>query len=114
MFGILLAVAALIAAGIFITKVIKFTFNYVKNKIQEHINKNNAKKTLIAQVKTLADNCPNKVDLKDLDNYDYVLASVDENGEVVGDMELITDENTTTDQRIERLLSDEGMVVVEA
>lgn len=114
-----LGIAALLALGAFIVWVVRLTIRALRDKIHQKIEAENAKKVAVAHLRDMANNCENRVTRNELDKlcdegYTDVVAAVDASGEVVGDVELVKDTNTTRDSKVQRLLGSEGMVVIEA
>lgn len=113
-----LMIAAAVAAGTILAFVVAFTFKWLKNKIHNLISARNAKKVLVSDITALAKECENKIDTRGLDNlanqgFSKVIAAVDENNQVVGDVEFYKDKNINLDAEVEELLGEEKMVVVE-
>lgn len=113
-----LGIAALLALGAFIVWVVCLTIRALRDKIHKKMEVDNAKKVAVAHLKDMARNCDNSVTRRELDrlcdeDYTDVIAAIDSSGEVVGDIELVKDTNTTRDSKVQRLLGKEGMVVVE-
>lgn len=107
----ILGILALLAAGLAVMWVIKVTFNWVRNKIREKLAKKNAKKVYMATVKKLADECDNKMTLDDLNNYDFVMASVNDEDQVE-DLDLIKNADAHLDEEVDRLLTSKREVVI--
>lgn len=119
MFSFLLGIVALIAAGAVVVYVIALTVNWIKTKIRENLALKKAKKTAFADIKEIVKNCPNTVSLDNLDRladkegYTHLMVTLDDNNEIIGDLELIKDTNSSLDPEVQRLLGREGIVVVE-
>ena len=118
--GFGLAVAALIAVGAFIVWAVRLTIKAFRDKAKKKLEIEKAKKLVMAGLKAMAkDPEANSMDLDELDRladregYTHVLGTVDENGEFVGDVELVKDQNSTTDDGIKKLLGNRGFVVIE-
>ena len=114
----LLGIGAMILAGAFVVCVIALTVKWIKNKFREKLALKNAKKAAIADIKELVENCDNRMSLEELDRiaskegYTHVMATVDNNGQIMGDLELIKDTSGGSSD-VQRLLGDNGMLVVE-
>lgn len=118
MITILLGIAAAVAIGALIAYAVAMTFKWLKNKIKDKMAQKNVKKTAVADIEKLIDECENKVSMDELmsmsdKGYSHVMVSVDDNNQVVGDVEIIKDTNEELDAEVERLLGRERMVVVE-
>lgn len=118
--GFGLAVAALIAAGAFIVWAVRLTIKAFRDKARKKLEVKKAKKLVMANIKSMAkDPEANHMDLDDLDRladsegYTHVMGTVDEDGEFIGDVELVKDENSRTDAGIKKLLGSRGFVVIE-
>lgn len=107
----LVAILAFLAAAVAVTYVIKVTFNWVRSRINEKIKKRNAKKVYLATVGKLVEECDNKRTLDELNNYDFVMASVN-NQNQVEDLDLIKNTDDKLDEEVDRLLSSKREVVI--
>ena len=107
----ILGILALLAAGLAVMWAIKVTFNWVRNKIREKLAKKNVKKVYMATVKKLADECDNKMTKDELNNYDFVMASVNDK-EQVEDLDLIKNTDAHLDEEVDRLLTSKREVVI--
>lgn len=124
MFGLILGIVAAIAIGSLIVYAISLTIKWLKNKISEKLRNKNVKGVAVNDVKELvkeaAKKCDNKTSIKALNDlvdegYTHMMASVDYDGNIVGDVEVIKDENDAIDKDVEELLNrtNQGMVIVE-
>lgn len=118
MLGLFLGIAAAVAIGALVAYAVALTFKWLRNKIQQKMAMRNVKKTAVADIEKLIDECDNKVSMDELMNmsnkgYSHVMVSVDSNNQVVGEVEIIEDTNDDLDYEVERLLGRERMVVVE-
>ena len=118
--GFGLAVAALVAAGAFIVWAVRLTIKAFREKARKKLEVEKAKKLVMANLKEMAsDPEANTVGLDELDRladsegYTHVMGTVDEDGEFIGDVELVKDENSSTDEGIKKLLGNRGFVVIE-
>lgn len=116
MFGIIMAMVGMVAAGALIAYTIVVTIKWLKNKVKEKLAKKNVKKVVACDLEKLINECENKVSMSDLekyvdDGYTNLLAEVDSNGKVT-DVELVKNENLTTDEEVEKLIGEKGMVVI--
>lgn len=107
----ILGILALLAAGLAVMWAIKVTFNWVRNKIREKLAKKNVKKVYMATVTKLADECENKMTMDDLNNYDFVMASVNDKDQVE-DLDLIKNTDAHLDEEVDRLLTSKREVVI--
>lgn len=117
MIGLIAAIVGMVAAGCLLAYAIVVTIKWLKNKIKEKLAAKNVSKVAYADIERLIDECDNTMSMNafnDLvDNgYTHVMVSVDDNGKIVGDVEIIKDENDTIDEEVERLLGKKGMVVI--
>lgn len=120
MFGLIAGIIGLIAMGCLVAYAIVLTIKWLRNKIREKLAKRNVKKVAVTDLQQLIDECDNKVSMKDLDNlvddgYTHLMAEVGYDGNIVGDVEVIQDQNDTVDRDVEELLNrtNQGMVIVE-
>lgn len=120
MFGLIASIVGLIALGCLIAYAVVLTIKWLRNKIAEKLEKKNVKKVAVADLEELIDECDNTVSLKDLNDlvnegYTHLMADVGYDGKIVGEVEVIKDENDTIDKDVEELLNrtNQGMVVVE-
>lgn len=116
--GFLLAIVGLIAAGALVAYAIVLTIKWLRNKIKEKLAAKNVKKVAVADIEQLIGECDNTVSIDALDDlanqgYSHIMADVDYNNKIVGDIEVIKDKNEYLDEDVEELLGREGMVVVE-
>lgn len=92
---------------------VKMTYQWVKKKIKEKLAKKNVDKVAMVEKQKLFDEFPNQISLSDLESIgDYCIAEIDVNGEVVGDLEFVKDQNMELDREVDSLLKQERMVVV--
>ena len=118
--GFGLAVAALVAAGAFIVWAVRLTIKAFREKARKKLELEKAKKLVMADLKEMArDPEANTVGLDELDRladsegYTHVMGTVDDDGEFIGDVELVKDTNSSTDESIKKLLGNKGFVVIE-
>lgn len=107
----ILAILAFLAIAGAVTYVIKVTFNWLRNKIKEKLKKRNTKKVFMSAVENLANECDNVRTLDELNNYDFVMATINDKNQVE-DLDLIKDTNDKLDEEIDRLLSSKREVVI--
>ena len=115
---LVLGIIGLIAAGCLIAYAVVMTFKWIRNKIKEKLAKKNVKKVAVADIEKLVNECENKMSMSDLDDlvdngYTNIMVEVDDNGKVVGEVDVIKDENDTLDKEVERMIGKKGMVVIE-
>ncbi len=113
-----LIIAGAIAAGLFIGYIVAITFSWLRNKINEKAAQKRVKKVIVADMENLVKNSENKISLEDLnamtgENRAEVIAAVDSNNEIVGDVEIAKDSNLDLDAAVEELLGREKSVIVE-
>ena len=120
MFGLLAGIVGLIALGCLVAYAIVLTIKWLRNKIKEKLAKKNVKKVAVADLEKLIEECDNTVSLNELDDlvdegYTHLAVEVGHDGKVVGDVEVIKDENESIDRDVEELLNrtNQGMVIVE-
>lgn len=120
MLGLIAGIVGLIALGCLVAYVIVLTIKWLRNKIKEKLQKKNVKKVAVADLEQLIDECDNSVSLNELDNlvdqgYTHMMVDVGYDGKVVGEVEVIKDENDNIDRDVEELLNrtNQGMVIVE-
>ena len=108
----LLTIAIAIALGLIVTLVVAVTYTWFIKHIKGKFANKNTKKVIAANLEALAETCENQVSLDELmnDGYDKVFASIDGNGQVVGDVELVKD--LEEDYQVDNALGDEGIMVV--
>jgi len=114
-------IAAGIAAGIVTAYVIIMTFNWIKDKIKKWLDEKNAKKVAVGDLEALIKEAvknSNQTKLDDIDKmvkegYGYFMAAIDDEDQILGEVEIIKDENETLDAEVKKLLGKEGLVVVE-
>jgi len=122
MIGLILAIIGIIAAGVFIAYAVIMTARWIKNKIKEKLAQRNAKKLAVGDleelIKDATKNNTNRIKLDDLDDilntgYSHYMATIDDEDQILGEVELIKDENETLDADVEKMLGKKKMVVVE-
>lgn len=118
MFGLIVGIVGLIAAGCLVAYAVILTFRWLKNKIREKLAAKNAKKVAVADLDELIESCDNTVTIDQLEElsdegYTHLMATVDDNGKV-DDVEVIRDTNDSIDAEVDRFINrtGEGMVVV--
>lgn len=120
MFGLLAGIVGLIALGCIVAYVVVLTIKWLRNKIKEKLAKRNVKKVAVADLEELIEECDNTVSLNELNDlvdkgYTHLMVDVGYDGKIVGDVEVIKDENDSIDRDVEELLNrtNQGMVIVE-
>lgn len=118
MLGVLLGIAAAVAVGALVAYAIALTMKWITNKVREKMAMRNVKKTAVADIEKLIDECDNKVSMEELEKmadkgYSHVMVSMDSNNEIIGDVEIIKDTNDELDREVRQLLGREHMVVIE-
>lgn len=107
-----------IAAGLFACYLVTITFSWLKNKIAIKSAEKRVKSVVVADMENLVINSNNKISLDELNNItggrrSVVIAGVDENNRIVGNVEINTDKNDYLDPDVQELLGREKTVVVE-
>lgn len=120
MFRLLAGIVGLIALGCIVAYVVVLTIKWLRNKIKEKLAKRNVKKVAVADLEELIEECDNTVSLNELNDlvdkgYTHLMVDVGYDGKIVGDVEVIKDENDSIDRDVEELLNrtNQGMVIVE-
>lgn len=120
MLTILAGLVGLIALGCLVAYAVILTIKWLKNKIKEKLAKKNVKKVAVADLEELINECDNTVSLSSLDElvdegYTHMMADVGYDGQIVGDVEVIKDQNDTIDREVDELINrtKQGMVIVE-
>lgn len=120
MMVILAGLIGLIAAGCLVAYAIVLTIKWLKNKIAEKLAKMNVKKVAVADLEQLINECDNTVSLSELNDladegYTHLMVDVGYDGKVVGDVDIIKDENDSIDRDVAELLNrtNQGMIIVE-
>ena len=113
-----LIIIGCIAAGVFIGYLVAITFPWLKNKITSKAAENRVKSVVVAEMENLVRNSNNKISLSELNNITggrraEIIAGVDSNNRIVGDIEIAKDKNDILDPDVEELLGREKKVVVE-
>ena len=118
MFGLIIGIIGLIAAGALVAYAIVLTFRWLKSKIKEKLAAKNAKKVAVADLEELIESCDNTVTVDQLEElsdegYTHLMATVDESGKV-SDVEVIRDTSDSIDDEVDQFINrtGEGMVVV--
>ncbi|MCD8222965.1 MAG: hypothetical protein LUD07_12450 [Clostridiales bacterium] len=118
MFGLIVGIVGLIAAGSLVAYLVVLTFSWLKNKIKEKLAAKNVKKVAVADLDELIESCDNTISIDELEDlsdkgYTHLMATVDENGKV-SDVEVIQDISDTIDEEVSQFVNrtGEGMVVV--
>lgn len=111
--GIVLMIGLAIAAGLLIFYAIKMTIKWLKSKIRELMAKKNVKKVLAADLEEMVSTCSNKVKIDDFlnDGYTDVIAAVNDEGKLEGEVELV--KNTDENHEIDGQYRGKGMVLYE-
>lgn len=108
---ILTAILAFLAVAVAAVYVIKVTYNWIRNKIKEKLSKKNAKKVFMTTVEHMVDECDNVKTLDDLDDYDLVMATINDENQVE-DLDLIKNTDDELDETVDRLLTSKREVVI--
>ncbi|MDY4819355.1 MAG: hypothetical protein SO206_03755 [Bacilli bacterium] len=113
-----LLIIAAIAAGLFAFYLVTITFTWLKNKIAIKSAEKRVKSVVVADMENIIINSNNKISLDELNNItggrrSVVIAGVDENNRIVGNVEIDTDKNDYLDPDVQELLGREKTVVVE-
>ena len=113
-------IASWVAVGAVVTCVVSITLPWLKTKLKEIFTKPNVKKVAIADLHTLISECDNSVSLRDLDKMvsngcTHMMANIDYNGNIVGEVECMQDKNKCIDRDIDELINrtNQGMVIIE-
>ena len=112
-----LIIAGAIAAGLFIGYVVAITINWLVNKINAKAAEKRVKNVVVADMENIVKNSNNRISLSELNsitggNRAEVIAGIDENNRIVGDIEIAKDSNKYLDPEVEELLGREKTVVV--
>ena len=112
-----LIIAAAIAAGCFLAYFIPITFEWLRNKITSIAAQKRVKNVVVADLENLVRNSSNKISLSELNsitggNRAEVIAGLDNNNAIVGDVEIAKDKNINLDNEVAELLGREKTVVV--
>ena len=99
------------------TFIIKLTFKWVMNKLDEYFTKKDIDGAVLADIDVLASQCPNRHSYDVLKKarargYTHVIGKTS-GGKMTGDIELIKDESTTPDAEVRDLLGSERMVIID-
>lgn len=113
-----LLIIAAIVAGLFACYLVTITFTWLKNEIAIKSAEKRVKRVVVADMENLLINSNNKISLDKLNNItggkrSVVIAGVDENNRIVGNVEIDTDKNDYLDPDVQELLGREKTVVVE-
>lgn len=99
---------------------ISLTIKWLRDKIKDKLKQKNVKKVAVADLQEMIDSCENTISLGDLneladDGYTHMMAEVGNDGQIVGDIELIKDTNNSIDEDVDELLNrtNQGMIIVE-
>ena len=108
----------LIVAGLFVAAVLYLTYKAWKNKIAEKRRIRNARKVVSAELKALEKDCTNRASFDELDRlanegYTHVMAAMDDSGNIVGDIDLIKDEEHDSQVSAIHNRTGEGIIVIE-
>lgn len=112
-----LIIAGLIAAGMFVAYLVAISMRWLVNKINTKAAEKRVKNVVVADMENLVKNSSNKISLSELNSITggrraEVIAAVDEDNRIVGDVEIAQDKNTFLDPEVEELLGREKTVVV--
>ena len=113
---IIIGILALVAAGAFIAYHIFLNLETLNNKMKEKAKLEGAKKVLAANLKDMCRNCDNVHTMEEIDKlvqegHTDVLAATDENGEIIGEVDLMTDDKPVRDEAVKKLFGKQGMEV---
>ena len=122
--SLILAIIGMIAAGVFVANVVMMTFVWLKNKINKMLEKPNAKRVAVVDwQKFFEDELKNpdkgtRIDTDTLNKinnqgYSHGMVAVDSEDKIIGEVELIKNQNDTLDAEVEKLLGKDGFLVVE-
>ena len=112
-------ILGLIALGLVVFTVVALNLKWFLNRLRsKKTAMPNIKKVMLADLSTLANSCDNTVKLDQLrDLVDkgitHVMADIDDDGNVVGNIEAIKDTNQSLDDEVNKILGQDRMVVVE-
>lgn len=120
--GGLLAIIAAVGIANIIHRIIKITFNWVRNKVNSFFMKRKIKKVFIQDVDEMirkeAETCEHTMSWEEFNNYkseindyDLVVASIDDEGQVQ-DIELVQNTDAKLDEEVERLLGSKREILV--
>jgi len=117
MIGLIAAIVGMVAAGCLLAYAVVVTIKWLKNKIKEKLAAKNVSKVAYADIEKLIDECENKMSMDEFNSltengYTHIMATVDENGQITGQVDVIKNENDTIDEEVEQLLGRKGMVVI--
>lgn len=112
-----LIIAGLIAAGVFVGYLVAISMRWLINKINSKAALKNVKNVVVADMENLVKNSNNKISLAELNNITggrraEVIAAVDDDNKIVGDIEIAKDTNRFLDPEVEELLGRDKTVVV--
>ena len=116
--GLFLIIAGAIAAGLGIAYLVAITFNWLRNKIRQKIAERRTKSVVVADIENLVRKSNNRIPLSELDAMTggrraEVIVGLDEYDNIVGDVEIARDTNSTLDAEVEELLGREKIVIVD-
>lgn len=118
--GLIAGIIAMVAAGCLVAYAISLTIKWLRDKIKDKLKQKNVKKVAVADLQEMIDSCENTISLGDLneladDGYTHMMAEVGNDGQIVGDIELIKDTNNSIDEDVDELLNrtNQGMIIVE-
>ena len=114
-----LIIIGLIAAGVFVGYLVAITMRWLVNKINAKFAEKRVKNVIVADMENLVENSNNKISLNELNDITggrraEVIAAVDGDNRIVGDIEIAKDKNRSLDPEVEELLGREKSVVVGA
>lgn len=120
MITLLAGIVALISLGCLVAYAIVLTMKWIKNKIKEKLDNKNVKKVAVIDLNELIATCDNTVSISELNDladkgYTHMMVDIGYDDKVVGDIDVIKNENDSLDKDIEELLNrtKQGMVIVE-
>lgn len=109
----LAAIITLIVVGAYLISTVFLGKGWLVDSIKKRIAKKNAHSVFVTTMDKLVKESGNRKKLSELDDVTACMATMDDNGEIIGDIELIKDKNLTLDKEVEKFLGREGCVVVE-
>jgi hypothetical protein len=120
--SLIVGIIALIAIGCLIAYAIALSIKWIRNKVKEKLESKKTSKVAVAEIEHLLEQAiaesENTTTLAALDKlvdegHTHILVGVDVNGNVIGDVELIKDENDQLDDEVNQLLGRERLVIIE-
>ena len=119
--GLIGAIAAGVAAGILIAKLVQLTFNVLINKIKQKLAKRNVSKVGIGSIKDMIDKCPNIKTVSELEEMQkqgitHITAEVQTDGTIDENNGIELWNDQTKDKRVADYIdaTGDGWLVVSA